>query len=120
MLTRSSLTGFAAVLLSSTSLLAADLAAPAPAPVPPPAEPCKATLLGPTYGGVIKANPSPTCFAAGPLGDLYVGGAVTGYGYVQTNPFSNFSTPAAPNERDRAARFDFSNIQGIIQKPEGA
>ena len=25
-----------------------------------------------------------------------------------------------PHDRDRAARFDFSNIQGIIQKPEGA
>ena len=47
MLKRSTLTGLAAVLLSSTSILAADLAAPAPAPVPPPAEPCKATLLGP-------------------------------------------------------------------------
>ncbi|GJE37380.1 hypothetical protein KHHGKMAE_1436 [Methylobacterium persicinum] len=92
---------------------------PAPAPVPAPAEPCKATLIGPAYGGVIKANPTPTCFAAGPLGDLYIGGALTGYGYVQTNPFSNFATPAAPNERDRAGRFDFSNLQGWIQKPEG-
>ena len=120
MLMRSTLTSLAAVMLSSTSILAADLAAPAPTPVPPPAEPCKATLLGPTYGGLIKANPNPTCFAAGPLGDLYVGGAVTGYGYTQTNPFASFSTPAAPNDRDRAARFDFSNIQGVIQKPEGA
>jgi hypothetical protein len=120
MLKRSALAGLATVLLSSTSILAADLAAPAPAPVPAPAEPCKATLLGPTYSGVIKANPNPTCFAAGPLGDLYVGGAITGYGYTQTNPFASFSTPAAPNDRDRAARFDFSNIQGIIQKPEGA
>jgi hypothetical protein len=120
MLTRSSLTGFAAVLLSSTSLLAADLAAPASVPVAPPAEPCKATLLGPPYGGVSKATPNPTCVAAGPLGDLYVGGAVTGYGYTQTNPFKSFATPAAPDDRDRSARFDFSNIQGVIQKPDGA
>ncbi|SDO05203.1 Putative beta-barrel porin-2, OmpL-like. bbp2 [Methylobacterium phyllostachyos] len=120
MLTRSTLAGFTAVLLSSTSILAADLAAPAPVPVAPPVEPCKATLLGPTYSGVIKANPNPTCFSAGPLGDLYVGGAVTGYAYTQTNPFASFSTPAAPNDRDRAARVDFSNLQGIIQKPEGA
>ncbi|MCJ2013232.1 outer membrane beta-barrel protein [Methylobacterium sp. J-076] len=114
---RSTLAGLAAALLSSTAVLAADLAAPAP--VPAPAEPCKATLIGPAFNGVIKANPNPTCFAAGPLGDIYVGGALTGYGYVQSNPFSNFATPAAPNERDRSARFDFSNLQGWIQKPEG-
>ena len=106
MATRSTLAGLAVVLLSSTAGFAADM--PAPAPVPAPAEPCKATLIGPAYGGVIKANPTPTCFAAGPLGDLYIGGALTSYGYVQTNPFSNFATPAAPNERDRAGRFDFS------------
>ncbi|CAM2822541.1 hypothetical protein JHFBIEKO_1759 [Methylobacterium mesophilicum] len=120
MLKRSTLAGLATVLLSSTGILAADLQTKAPVPVPPPAEPCKATLLGPTYGGLIKANPNPTCFSAGPLGDLYVGGAVTGYAYTQTNPFASFSTPAAPNDRDRAARVDFSNLQGIIQKPEGA
>lgn len=120
MLKRSALAGLATVLLSSTSILAADLSAPAPVPVAPPAEPCKATLIGPAYSGVIKANPNPSCFSAGPLGDLYVGGAITGYGYTQSNPFASFSTPAAPNDRDRSARFDFSNVQGIIQKPEGA
>ncbi|URD39176.1 hypothetical protein M6G65_12655 [Methylobacterium tardum] len=36
MLKRSTLAGLATVLLSSTSILAADLAAPAPTPVPPP------------------------------------------------------------------------------------
>ncbi len=116
---RSTLAGLAAALLTSTAAFSADLAVKAPVPVPPPAEPCKATLIGPTYGGVIKANPNPTCFAVGALGDIYVGGALTGYGYYQTNPFSNFATPAAPNERDRAGRFDFSNLQGWIQKPEG-
>lgn len=114
---RSTLAGLAAALLSSTAAFAADM--PAPAPAPAPAEPCKATLIGPAYGGVIKANPNPTCFAVGGLGDIYVGGALTGYGYVQSNPFSNFATPASPNERDRSARFDFSNLQGWVQKPEG-
>ncbi len=114
---RSTLAGLAAALLSSTTAFAADM--PAPAPVPAPAEPCKATLIGPAYGGVIKANPNPTCFAVGSLGDIYVGGALTGYGYVQSNPFSNFATPAAPGERDRAGRFDFSNLQGWVQNPEG-
>ncbi|MDP4003528.1 outer membrane beta-barrel protein [Methylobacterium sp. NEAU K] len=117
MLKRSTLAGLATVLLSSTSIFAADM--PAAAPVPAPAEPCKATLIGPAYNGVIKANPNPTCFAVGGLGDLYIGGALTGYGYTQSNPFSSFSTPAAPNDRDRTARFDFTNLQGWVQKAEG-
>lgn len=112
---RSPLLGLATLLLASTGLAAADLA---PAPVPAVAEPCKATLIGPSFNGVIKANPNPTCFAAGPLGALYVGGALTGYGYTQTDPFPrSFAPPgSAP---DRVGRVDFSNLQGWVQKPEG-
>ncbi|MDP4023869.1 porin [Methylobacterium sp. NEAU 140] len=114
---RSTLAGLATALLTSTSVLAADMA---PAPAPVPVEPCKATLLGPTFGGVIKANPNPTCFSAGPLGDIYVGGAISGYAYTQTNPFpQNFLVPPG-DAPDRAARVDFTNVHGIIQKPEGA
>ncbi len=113
---RSTLAGLVAALLSSTAGFSADM--PAPTPVPPPAEPCKATLIGPAYGGVIKANPTPTCFAVGALGDIYVGGALTGYGYVQNNPFpAAFAPPGST--ADRAGRFDFSNLQGWVQKPEG-
>ncbi len=112
------LAGLAALLLSSTAAFSADLAAKAPVPVPPPVEPCKATLIGPAYGGVIKANPNPTCFAVGALGDIYVGGALTGYGYTQNNPFPTAFAPPG-YAADRAARFDVSNLQGWIQKPEG-
>jgi hypothetical protein len=110
----STLAGLSAALLASTSALAADLA---PAPVPAPAEPCKATLIGPAFNGVIKANPNPTCFPTA-VGDIYIGGALTGYGYTQTNPFPREFAPPGSTP-DRVARFDFSNLQGWIQKPEG-
>lgn len=93
---------------------AADLAA-APKIVPVP-EHCKAAISFPSYGGIIKANPDPACFTIGGFGDIYVGGAVTGYAYTQTNQFP-FS--AAPLPSDRAARVDFSNLMGFIQKADG-
>jgi hypothetical protein len=112
---RFTLSSLTVALLSTGSALAADLAAPAPAPVAV-VERCKATLSLPAYGGVIKPNPNPSCFTLGGFGDIYVGGAITGYAYTQTNPFP-FS--AAPLPSDRAARVDFTNIQGWIQKADG-
>ena len=112
---RFTLSSLTVALLSSGFAYAADLAAPASAPVAV-AERCKATLSLPAYGGVIKPNPNPTCFTLGGFGDIYVGGAITGYAYTQTNPFP-FS--AAPLPSDRAARVDFTNIQGWIQKADG-
>ncbi len=112
---RFTLSSLTVALLSTGSALAADLAAPAPAPVAV-VEHCKATLSLPAYGGVIKPNPNPTCFTLGGFGDIYVGGAITGYAYTQSNPFP-FS--AAPLPSDRAARVDFTNIQGWIQKADG-
>ncbi|WP_336489639.1 porin [Methylobacterium nigriterrae] len=106
----------AALLLSSGTALAADLAAPVtPVPVAVP-ESCKATLSLPAFNGVIKASPNPACFTVPGFGDIYVGGAVTGYAYTQTNQFP-FS--AAPLPSDRAARVDFSNLQTWIQKADG-
>lgn len=50
------LTGFGVVaLLASGQAIAADLMTKAPAPAVP--ETCKATLLGPSFGPTIKANP---------------------------------------------------------------
>ncbi|GEP01965.1 outer membrane beta-barrel protein [Methylobacterium oxalidis] len=94
---------------------AADMpAAPPPTPV---VESCKAAITFPAYGGVIKQNPNPACFTTG-LGDIYVGGAVTGYAYTYSNPFGAFYTP--PLERDdRYGRVDFSNVQAFIQKADG-
>lgn len=112
---RFTLSSLTVALLSSGSAFAADLAAPAPAPVAV-VERCKATLSLPAYGGIIKPNPNPSCITLGGFGDIYVGGALTGYAYTQTNPFP-FSF--APLPSDRAARVDFTNIQGWIQKADG-
>ena len=103
-----------ATLLCVGQVSAADLATkPAPPPVP---ESCKVAITFPAYGGVIKQNPNPACFTIAGLGDIYVGGVVTGYAYTQTN---QFPLSAAPLPSDRAARVDFSNIQGFIQKADG-
>ena len=96
--------------------LAADLAAKAvPAAAAAP-EPCKATITFPAFNGPIKQNPNPACLTLGGFGDVYFGGALTGYAYTQTNPFP-FSAPPLPN--DRESRVDFSNLQLFVQKSEG-
>jgi Putative beta-barrel porin-2, OmpL-like. bbp2 len=102
--------------LSATALpvLAADMPAAAKAPVIVE-EHCKAAISTPTFGGLIKANPNPACFVTG-LGDIYVGGAITGFAYTQTNAFGILSPGA---EQDRYGRVDFTNLQGWIQKADG-
>ena len=102
--------------LSATALpvLAADMPAAASAPVIVE-EHCKAAISTPTFGGLIKANPNPACFVTG-LGDIYVGGAITGFAYTQTNSFGILSPSA---EQDRFGRVDFTNLQGWIQKADG-
>src|SRR3954463_197034 len=54
--------------------------------------PCKATITFPAFGGVIKQNPDPACFTLPGAGEIYLGGALTGYAYRETNPFP-FTTP---------------------------
>ena len=103
-----------ATLLCVGQASAADLPTKAPPPAVP--EACKVAITFPAYGGVIKQNPNPACFTIAGIGEIYVGGVVTGYAYYQTNQFP-FS--AAPLPSDRAARVDFSNIQGFIQKADG-
>ena len=115
MKTRSILAGLVAVSLTAGYAAAADMPAAAP-PAPAATGPCKVAITFPAYGGVIKQNPDPTCFTIGGIGEIYVGGAVTGYAYTQTNPFP-FSVAPLPN--DRAARVDFSNLQGFVQKADG-
>lgn len=112
-----SLLALSAVLLSSVCAFAADMPAKVLA-VPAPPAPCKAEITFPAYGGVIKQNPNPSCLTLGAFGDIYVGGAVTGYFYTQTNQLSAaFSPPGIP--LDRGARADFSNLMGFIQKADG-
>lgn len=103
-----------AVLLSSVCAYAADLKTPvAVAPVPAA---CKAEITFPAYGGFIKQNPNPACLTLGAFGDIYVGGAISGYFYDQ----SAVTTIALPGiAADRYARADFSNLMGFIQKADG-
>jgi hypothetical protein len=111
---RSVATGTALALsLMGQAALAADVGAAKPAAPP---EACKATLSAPVFGPTIPANPNPICFTAPGLGEIYVGGALTAYGYTQTNPFPFF---APPLPTDRRQRFDLSNLQGWVQKADG-
>jgi hypothetical protein len=55
------------------------------------------------------ANPNPTNFNFGPLGTIYVTGALSGLGFWQSNPFPG----------DRNERADLSNGQIVIQKTDG-
>ena len=95
--------------------LAADLPAKA-APAPAVPESCKATISLPAFGGTIKQNPNPICLTVGGFGDIYVGGALSGYAYTQTNQFP-FS--AAPLPSDRSDRVDLTNLQVWVQKADG-
>ncbi|MBV9077985.1 MAG: outer membrane beta-barrel protein, partial [Methylobacteriaceae bacterium] len=97
---------------------AADLPAKAPAPAPVP-EACKAELSAPAFGPTIKANATPYCLPVPGFGDIYVGGALTGYAYTQNNR-TLFTTPAGVNfSADRGDRVDFTNLQAWIQKADG-
>ncbi len=107
--------GLAATLLSTVSVSAADL--PSKAVPVLVEEHCKAAISTPAFGGIIKANPNPACITT-PIGDIYVGGAVSGYAYSYSQPNSTFySVPGVPDER--FGRVDFSNLQGWIQKADG-
>ena len=111
----------AVALLLSSAAFSADLAAPpASTPAADPG-PCKAALANPAFGPTIKANPDPVCFTSA-IGDLYVGGAVSGYAYHTAPPFD----PASPvgglplnTGRDAQNRIDFSNLMATLQKADG-
>ena len=75
------------------------------AAVPALADPMKM----PAMTAPLAANPNPSRVDAGPLGEIYITGAVTGLGYVQNKRLGG----------DKTARADFSNAQVFIQKNEG-
>lgn len=103
--------------LATSQAFAADLPSKVPAPAPVP-ESCKVAITFPALGGVIKQNPNPACFTIAGIGDIYVGGALTGYAYTQSNQLPTFlAPPGVP--ADRAGRVDFSNLMGTIQKADG-
>ena len=57
----------------------------------------------------LSANPNPTSFDAGPLGKVYVTGAVTGFALTQDHPVPG----------DRSSWGDISNAQVFVQKTTG-
>jgi hypothetical protein len=103
-----------ALLLSAfgaTAAMAQDQAAPAPA------APASAAMTTPAMSGPLSANPNPFYVDTSDwLGDaggkIYIGGAVTGLGYYQSNP-----TRATPG--DASSYLDLDNAQVTIQKTDG-
>jgi hypothetical protein len=79
-----------------------------PAQTAPPA-PAAAPMSMPSMTGPISANPKPASFDAGPLGTVFVTGAVTGFAQFQDN--------TVPGDRDHLA--DLANAQVFIQKTSG-
>lgn len=100
-----------ALALSGAMAQAADPATPAKAP-----QSCKAELSQPTWGSTIKANSDPFCFPVPVIGDIYVGGALSAYGYTGSNPYGYSPSPTSSDRKDR---FDFSNLLVWAQKADG-
>ena len=63
----------------------------------------------PAMSGPLSANPNPMSFDAGPLGKIFVTGAVTGLWFWQDNPVPG----------DRESRLDLSNGQVFLEKTDG-
>jgi hypothetical protein len=97
-----------------TSLILGGPAAPAEEaaeqPAPAGEQPAAPTAMTtPAMTGPLAANPNPMSFDAGPLGPVYVTGAVSGLGLWQNNKF--------PDQQHSQA--SLSNGQVFLQKTEG-
>src|SRR5882724_1975770 len=93
------------------SLILGAVVAPAEEqPAPAEEQPTAPTAMTtPVMTAPLVANPNPTSFDAGPLGPVYVTGAVSGLGLWQNNKF--------PDQQHSQA--SLSNGQMFIQKNEG-
>lgn len=81
-----------------------------PAAAGSPETPAAPTAMQtPSMAGPLAANPKPTGFNAGPLGTVYVTGAVSGLVLFQSNAVGG----------DHSPRFDASNAQVVVQTTEG-
>jgi len=86
-----------------------------PPPVAGPGEPASAgapapaALASPQMMAPLTANPDPMKFEAGPVGNVFVTGALTGLAQWQSNPV----------RADRTAQADLSNAQVFVQKNDG-
>jgi hypothetical protein len=86
-------------------------AAAAPAPAPAPAAPAPSAMTTPSMTGPLVANPNPWNFPAGPFGNIYVDGAVSGMGLFQSSPESYLG--------DHTSQFDISNGLVSLQNTTG-
>ena len=68
-----------------------------------------AALSTPSMSGPLSANPNPISLDAGPLGKIYIGGALSGLGFWQDNHVPG----------DQEWRADLSNGQVFVQKTDG-
>ena len=80
-------------------------------PAPAPEAPASTAMTTPSMAGPLVANPNPHSFGDpfGYFGKIYVTGALTGLGLVQSNPVPG----------DHPFRPDVSNGQVIVQKTDG-
>ena len=70
-------------------------------------------LSSPSFAGPLAPNPSPLSVDAGPFGQVYVSGQLTGLGLVQSH------TTPAPGTRNADSLLDLSNGQVEIQTTSG-
>jgi len=89
----------------------ASLAQVPPVLVPPPEPEAAAptALTFPALTGPLAANANPYSFDTGVIGNLYIGGAITGMGLFQSNPVPG----------NAHGHFDLTNGQIIVQKTDG-
>src|SRR5260370_28338297 len=91
------------MILTSVAGMAVAYEPAAPAEAAAAAPP---TLL-PAMSGPLTANAKPNTYDAGPLGNVYITGVVSGFAQWQNNPGS----------RDRSSQRHGSNPQIFINKP---
>jgi Putative beta-barrel porin-2, OmpL-like. bbp2 len=97
--------------LTATPTWAQTPVAP-PAPPPPPAEaapPAPTAMSTPAMTGPLVANPAPYSIDAGPIGKVYITGAVSGFAMFQSDPTAV----------DHTSRLDLTNGHLIAQTTEG-
>lgn len=66
-------------------------------------------MTTPSMSWPLAANPKPSSIDAGPFGNVYVTGAISGIGYTQDRAAGS----------DKKSRVDFSNAQVMVQTTEG-
>jgi hypothetical protein len=99
----------------TTAIAGSALADQTPAPAPAaPAAPAPSPMPWPGMSAGLAANPNPANFDAGPLGKITVDGVVSGVGFWQSNPTSDFY-----GRLNRDGYADLSNGQVIINKSTG-